>query len=302
VRQFNKYQKSAEVPGFACVSGGFGNQLNGIKASIVLSLATGTPLVEITSGYHYNLFFNLIHSLERRITASSLCPTSARMLAGSEFKNISGLLSRLPKHIQFSGRPEYMWFLKSLKMKISEYELMCLMRNTIRISEKFSEELAEFIDSSSLAEICSGKIVSLISIHIRTGDSSLISESTVKKYRFEKNYALNKLYPINKVDKVFKYALENQSDLTKTIFFLATDSRKVKKKFKVFFRDLNHITQVGNPRHFRLQNQNSLFMSAIDIALLSSGDKLISTGSSYAEAAHLLQLNPRQEMFIVKHK
>jgi hypothetical protein len=105
------------------------------------------------------------------------------------------------------------------------------------------------------------------------------------------------VFSVEDVEKVFQFAVSIYPDSTKTLFFLATDSSRVKRKFKDFFKGMTHMTQERKIRHTHLQTHSSLLMNAIDIALLSYGDSLVYTGSSFAEAAHMLQLNPGQKKF-----
>lgn len=298
VKQLLQIQNSTEADfSSACVGGGFGNQINGIKAGIVLSLATHKPLVKIKNGYDYNSYFKLLHSTSEAHFNSTQCPIRARQLSANKFIRVVGEKESLPKKIAFSGRPQYLGFLASANLKLSEYELKCLVRTTMNMSDLFTAKMTEFIDSTPLKRLCTGELSSLVSIHIRIGDSELISKSAVKKYGLKKYYATHTVFSVENIEKVFNYAVSLHSDSTKTLFFLATDSLKVKKRFRDFFADMNHMTQSEKIRHTHRQNHASLLMSAIDIAVLSYGDSLVHTGSSFAEAAHLLQLNPGQKKF-----
>lgn len=294
VKQFLHFQNSSGmVSSSACVGGGFGNQMNGIKANLVLSLATQVPFVKIKSGYDYNLYFKLFRSPKETIVTSSPCPPGARRI---NMKKL-GAGKGLPRKIEFSGRPEYLGFLESSKLKLSEYELKCLVRTVMEISDLFTAKMTEFIRSTLLKSICSGELSSLVSIHIRIGDSELITKSMVKKYGLKSYYSTHTVFSVEDVEKVFQFAVSIYPDSTKTLFFLATDSSRVKRKFKDFFKGMTHMTQERKIRHTHLQTHSSLLMNAIDIALLSYGDSLVYTGSSFAEAAHMLQLNPGQKKF-----
>jgi len=162
------------------------------------------------------------------------------------------------------------------------------------------KSLAKYILSQGL---CPEKrsIKSMLSIHIRVGDSKLISHRAVKKYGFKRCSSHNS-FPVKDVEKVFQFVISKLQDPNRALFFLASDSARVKKRFEAFFgsRNLSHLTQVSKVGHFCLLTDDDVRMNAIDITLLSYSDVLVHKGSTFPKSAHELYFNPLQVQYLYR--
>jgi len=116
VKNLIELQTSAEPLASACVAGGFENQVNGVRANIVLSLATLKPMPEIKFGYER--YFQLKSSDEGQY-GSIPCPSSETVSEFSLYKFVTGI-STHPTLLSYSGRADYLRMIKLAKLNLSE--------------------------------------------------------------------------------------------------------------------------------------------------------------------------------------
>lgn len=285
----NRNSRRTEI--LTCVGGGLGNQINGIRAALILG-AVSKSRVRVVHGYDYANYLAI--NTYTRFNAKNItsCP---QVIPYLQLESIARKQQPLPNIIQFSGGLQHDKLSKLLNMTVKESE--CLLRASLRPTEKLQSLLNREVGNRNtfLGKFCSDRFRGkLISLHVRVGDYVLIDKKMTKK-KGMKPYHLHRSFQLENLHKFFTYA--SSFDDGNAIFFLATDSSAVKKVFRTFFSKSMHFTQDKEIRHFKLLRADALDVNMIDFLLMSFADILIHTGSSFAQSANLLSLNPRQVQY-----